>query len=66
MSYEEMKELMAVLDKYNIPYEFGNNYGVEWYEGEDHDFIRGHYLTIFGCEIETDEIDDKDERWNRG
>ena len=66
MSYEEMKELMTVLDKYNIPYEFGNNYNTEWYEGEEHEYICGHYLTIFGYDVDTDEIDEADDRWNRG
>lgn len=54
VSYAAMKELIAVLEKHNIPYNFGEYY-------TDTDTIQGHWLTI-DTEIYTEELD-KDNHW---
>lgn len=68
MTYEEMKQLISMLDKFGIFYEFGNYYGKEYPNGDGYpeEYICGHWLKINQQIFETDEIDDEDDRWNRG
>lgn len=67
IGYDEMKELMQILDNNNIPYEFGNYYNEELRsDGSYAEYIEGHYLTLFERTIDCWEIDDKDDKWNRG
>jgi len=56
ISYTAMKELIAVLEKHNIPYSFGDYY-------TDTDMIQGHWLTI-DAEICTEELDESDRLYN--
>ena len=58
ISYVAMKELIAVLEKHNIPYSFGEYY-------TDTDIIQGHWLTI-DTEIYTEELDENDHLDNEG
>jgi hypothetical protein len=67
MGYEDMKELMRILDNNNIDYEYGNYYGQELMsDGSYKEYINGHYIKLFGNTIDCWEIDDADDRWNRG
>ena len=54
--YAAMKELIAVLEKHNIPHSFGEYY-------TDTDKIQGHWLTI-DTEICTEELDENDHLYN--
>lgn len=54
--YTAMKELITVLEKYNIPYSFGEYY-------TDTNTIQGHWLTI-DTEIYTEELDENDHLYN--
>lgn len=66
MSYEEMKDLMRALDNLNVPYTFGNNYRTEYLsDGTSVEYICGHYLNI-NVELDAWDIDDEDDKWNRG
>lgn len=66
MSYEEMKDLMRALDNLNVPYTFGNNYKTEYLsDGTSVEYINGHYLKI-NVELDAWDIDDEDDKWNRG
>lgn len=56
ISYAAMKELIAVLEKHNIPYSFGDYY-------TETDTIQGHWLTI-DTEICTEELDENDRLYN--
>ena len=56
MDLESMKKLMKVLDAYDIYYSFGNYYS-------PYGKIIGHWLKI-DVELETDEIDEQDEKYN--
>lgn len=67
MSYDDMKDLMRILDNAGIDYEFGNNYGQELLSnGHYENYINGHYIKFFGQRIDVWEIDDADDKWNRG
>lgn len=55
IDYESMKELMRILDAYDINYSFGNYYS--------DDKIIGHWLKI-DADLETGEIDEEDEKYN--
>ena len=56
ISYAAMKELIAVLEKHDIPYSFGDYC-------TDSDTIQGHWLTI-DTEIYTEELDENDRLYN--
>ena len=56
--YESMKELMRLLDKYDINYSFGN-----YYSPDGSETIVGHWLKI-DADLDTDEIDNTDEEYN--
>lgn len=58
IDYESMKELMKLLDKYNVNYSFGN-----YYSPDGSEIIIGHWLKI-DADLETDEIDNADEEYN--
>lgn len=58
IDYESMKELMKLLDKYDINYSFGNHYS-----SDGSDLIVGHWLEI-NADLYTDEIDNTDEEYN--
>lgn len=67
MSYEDMKDLMRILDNNNIPYEFGHHYGHEFLSnGDEVHYRNGHYIILFGKVIDCWEIDEEDDKWNRG
>lgn len=67
MSYEDMKDLMRILDNNNIPYEYGNHYNQEYMsDGSYKEYIEGHYIKLFDKIIDCWEIDEADDRWNRG
>lgn len=67
MSYDDMKELMRLLNNNNIDYEFGNYYNEErMSDGTYRKYIEGHYIVLFEHTIDCWEIDDKDDKWNRG
>ncbi len=57
INYENIKELMKLLDKYNVNYSFGNYYS------PDSEIIVGHWLKI-NADLETDKIDNADEEYN--
>lgn len=56
ISYAAMKDLIAVLEKHNIPYSFGEYY-------TEVDTVQGHWLTI-DTEIYTEELDENDHLYN--
>ena len=58
IDYESMKELMKLLDKYDINYSFGN-----YYSPDGSDVIVGHWLEI-NADLHTDEIDNTDKEYN--
>lgn len=58
IDYESMKELIKLLDKYDISYSFGN-----YYSPDGNEVIIGHWLEI-NTSLETDEIDSADEEYN--
>ncbi len=58
IDYESMKELMKLLDEYDVNYSFGN-----YYSPDDHEVIIGHWLEI-NANLETDEIDNADKDYN--
>lgn len=57
IDYESMKELMKILDTYNINYSFGN-----YYSPHDEKIV-GHWLKI-EADLDTDEIDEEDKKYN--
>lgn len=59
IDYESMKELMKLLDKYDINYSFGN-----YYSSDGSELIVGHWLEI-NADLYTDEIDNADEEYNK-
>jgi len=67
MNYDDMKKLMEILDNNDIPYEFNHTYSyeIQW-DGSYVEYRSGHYLILFGKKIECDELDEEDEKWNRG
>lgn len=58
IDYESMKELMKLLDKYNVNYSFG-----DYYSPDGSDEIVGHWLEI-NASLETHEIDNTDKEYN--
>ena len=58
IDYESMKELMKLLDKYNVNYSFGN-----YYSPDGSEIIVGHWLKI-DADLETHEIDNTDKEYN--
>ena len=60
IDYESMKKLIKILNQYDINYSFG-----DYYSPNGSEIIVGHWLKI-DAELETDEIDEEDERWNEG
>lgn len=67
MNYDDMKELMRLLDLADIPYEFGNHYNTEYlHDGTTATYIDGHWIIVGDTEVEVWDIDDEDEKWNRG
>jgi len=59
IDYESMKELIKVLDMYDINYSFGN-----YYSPNDEKIV-GHWLKI-NADLDTDEIDETDKEYNEG
>lgn len=57
-SYEELKDLMAMLDNYGIPYELKDHIDEEFK-------IDGHFLTVGNVTLTTWDIDEVDEEYNR-
>lgn len=57
IDYESMKELMKILDAYDINYSYGN-----YYSSRDEKII-GHWLKI-DADLDTYEIDEEDEKYN--
>lgn len=67
MDYDEMKELMRLLDLADIPYEYGNHYNSEYlHDGTEVEYIDGHWLQFGDHKIDVWDIDEEDEKWNRG
>lgn len=58
IDYESMKELIEILNKYDVNYTFGN-----YYSPDGSDEIVGHWLKI-DAELETNDIDDDDRKYN--
>lgn len=66
MTYDDMKQMMKILDRNEIYYEFGNHYNTETQpDGTAIEYIEGHYILLFGQLIHAWEIDDEDDKWNR-
>ena len=55
----QMKEIIALFDKIGIPYDYFSTYNI-------YEEIIGHILEIGEFQLDTDEIDDEDRKYNQG